>query len=44
VIDFQFLADEGVIADAHLDLISFAEQPAEAWELIQQFHRDVETQ
>jgi uncharacterized protein (TIGR00730 family) len=40
VIDFQFLADEGVIADAHLDLISFAETPEEAWELIQQFHRD----
>ncbi|HJN07958.1 MAG TPA: prepilin peptidase [Pirellulaceae bacterium] len=40
VIDFQFLADEGVIADEHLDLISFAETPEEAWELIQQFHQD----
>ena len=27
VIDFQFLADEGVIADEHLDLISYAETP-----------------
>ena len=40
VIDFQFLADEGVIADEHLDLISFAETPEEAWDLIQHFHRD----
>ncbi len=40
VIDFQFLADEGVIADEHLELIDFAETPAEAWELIKQFHRD----
>jgi uncharacterized protein (TIGR00730 family) len=42
VIDFQFLADEGVIADAHLDLISFAETPAEAWDIIQQFHREAD--
>jgi len=42
VIDFQFMADEGVIADAHLDLISFAETPEEAWDLIQQFHRDAD--
>lgn len=39
VIDFQFLADEGVITDEHLDLISFAETPAEAWELIRRFHQ-----
>jgi len=38
VIDFQFLADEGTIADAHLDLIDFAESPQEAWSIIQQFH------
>ena len=31
-IDFQFLADEGVIADEHLQLISYAETPEEAWE------------
>ena len=39
VIDFQFLADEGVIADKHLDLIDYAETPAEAWELIAKFHQ-----
>ena len=38
VIDFQFLADEGVIADEHLELIDYAETPAEAWELITRFH------
>jgi hypothetical protein len=37
VIDFQFLADEGVIADVNLDLILYAESPAEAWELIQRY-------
>lgn len=40
VIDFQFLADEGVIADDHLDLIDYAETPAEAWEIIAKFHGD----
>ncbi|MHB8971486.1 MAG: prepilin peptidase [Pirellulaceae bacterium] len=38
VIDFQFLADEGVIADEHLDLIAYAETPEEAWNIICQFH------
>ncbi|MEM8677909.1 MAG: TIGR00730 family Rossman fold protein [Planctomycetota bacterium] len=40
VIDFQFLADEGVIRDAHLDLIQYAETPQEAWDLIVAFHGD----
>ncbi|MBI2480820.1 MAG: LOG family protein [Planctomycetia bacterium] len=40
VIDFQFLADEGVIADEHLDLVDFAETPEEAWEIITKFHGD----
>ncbi len=39
VIDFQFLADEGVIEDAHLELIHYAETPQEAWELICRFHK-----
>ena len=39
VINFQFLADEGVIGDHHLKLIQYAETPAEAWELICRFHR-----
>ncbi len=38
VVDFQFLADEGVIADDHLDLIDYAETPQEAWDIISQFH------
>ena len=38
VIDFQFLADEGVIADEHLDMIQYAETPEEAFGLITRFH------
>jgi uncharacterized protein (TIGR00730 family) len=33
-IDFQFLADNGTIADEDLDLIGYADTAAEAWELI----------
>lgn len=40
VINFQFLADEGVIADEHLDLLDYAETPEEAWEIIAKFHGD----
>jgi uncharacterized protein (TIGR00730 family) len=39
VIDFQFLADEGVIRDEHLHLISYAETAAQAWDLIATFHQ-----
>ena len=39
VIDFQFLADEGVIRDEHLELISYAETAEEAWRLIGDFHK-----
>ena len=38
VIDFQYLADSGVIADHHLDLFTYAETPAEAWQQILDFH------
>lgn len=38
VVDFQFLADEGVIEDAHLELFDYAESPQEAWEIICRFH------
>jgi hypothetical protein len=38
VINFEFLADEGVIRDEHLDLIDYAETPAEAWNIIENFH------
>jgi uncharacterized protein (TIGR00730 family) len=34
VIDFQFLADQGVIDDADLDLIQYAQTAEEAWEMI----------
>ena len=37
-IDFQFLADEGTIADAHLELFSYADTPQEAWNKILAFH------
>jgi len=37
-INFQQMADEGVIADEHLDLINFAETPEEAWTIIAEFY------
>lgn len=39
VVDFQFLADEGVISDADLNLMSYAETAADAWQAIVEFHR-----
>ena len=38
IINFQQLADEGVIADEHMDLVEFAETPEEAWKIICDFH------
>ena len=38
MIDFQYLADEGVIKDEHLDLFEYAETPAETWKIIADFH------
>ena len=38
VINFRFLADEGVIEDRDLDLFGFADTPEEAWRMIQDFH------
>lgn len=38
VIDFDFLADEGVIADEHLQLFQYADTPDEAWRVIARFH------
>ncbi len=40
VIDFQFLADQGTIDDADLDLIDYAETPGEAWEIIRRAEKD----
>jgi uncharacterized protein (TIGR00730 family) len=42
VVDFQFLADEGVIADEHLALFDFAETAEEAWNIIGKFHNHAE--
>ncbi|MFT5302438.1 MAG: hypothetical protein ACI87E_002529 [Mariniblastus sp.] len=38
IIDFQFLADEGVISDSHLDLFQYTETPEETWQVIKDFH------
>lgn len=38
VLDLNFLADEGVIADSDIQLIQYAESPREAWDLILDFH------
>lgn len=43
VIDFQFLADSGVVADHHLDLFNYAETPEEAWRQILDFHATPKT-
>jgi len=39
VIDLDALADEGVIADQHVELIRYADSPEEAWKIIVEFHR-----
>jgi uncharacterized protein (TIGR00730 family) len=44
VINFQFLADSGVIADEHLKLFTYAETPEEAWQQILDFHDANKTQ
>ena len=40
LIDFDYLADCGLIREEHLALFRFADTPEEAWELIQRFHQD----
>jgi len=42
IINFQQLADEGTIEDVHLDLMHYADSPEQAWELIREFHREVQ--
>jgi uncharacterized protein (TIGR00730 family) len=37
-VNFQFLADEGMIADDHLQLLNYAETPEQAWDIILRFH------
>ena len=36
VIDFKFLSDHGLISDEHLNLFQYADNPDEAWKLINQ--------
>lgn len=38
IINFQFLADEGVIDDKHLELFQYCESPEETWKVITDFH------
>jgi hypothetical protein len=38
VLDFGFLADEGVIDPADVELVHFVESAEEAWQFIQDFH------
>ena len=38
VINFQQMADEGVISDEHLELFSWAETAEDAWRQIVEFH------
>ena len=39
VIDFAYLADEGVIADDDLKLFAFADTAPAAWKIIREFHK-----
>ncbi len=38
MIDFDFMADEGVICDEHLSLFTYADTPEEAWRQISEYH------
>jgi uncharacterized protein (TIGR00730 family) len=40
IVNFQQLADEGVIEDRHLELFTFAETAQEAWQVISEFHAE----
>ena len=42
IINFEFLADEGVIDDSHLELFQYTETPEETWQVIKDFHGVVE--
>jgi uncharacterized protein (TIGR00730 family) len=41
ILDLQVLADEGVIADHHLDLFAYADRPEEAWNKIVAFNENL---
>jgi hypothetical protein len=40
VVNFQYLADEGTIADRDLGLFHYVETAKEAWDIIQRFHAE----
>ena len=40
VVNFEALADEGVISRKDLDLISFVETAEEGWEVVRDFYRE----
>jgi hypothetical protein len=42
-IDFQFLADQGTIADEDLKLFGYAETAAEVWEMIRRGNEKCKT-
>ena len=37
-VDWRFLADEGVVAEEHLELLQWVETPQQAWDAIVRFH------
>lgn len=43
VINFQFLADEGVIRDEHLELLDFVDDPESCWKIIVDWYKNAET-
>ena len=38
ILNMQYLADEGVINDSHLELFQYTETPEETWRVIKDFH------
>lgn len=40
VINFQFLADEGVIRDEHLELLDFTDSPEDCWKIIVDWYQN----
>ena len=42
IVNFQQLADEGVVQDEHLNLMQFADTPQDAWDIICQFESEPE--
>jgi uncharacterized protein (TIGR00730 family) len=43
VVDFEALADEGVIAHSDLNLLTWVETAEDAWAAVQAFYQDSET-